>query len=217
MHTSPATYQPYHDALHQTQIETYQETVLQTYQKTYQTQLCPQCTDTQFKALVAAEPIQDGKPIRKYAELLQEIRIAQGGSQVMLAYLMSLVFTNRFDGLNHLERIFYLAALVLSVAATAQLVAPTFFRNLTFRHRSEEDIADHAVRCVQSGLMLLMLSIVCSLLFGLYAVFQLSLAMTVAATTFMWFLAWWYVLPLWVRTRRATAGPKVNGKGRRRR
>jgi hypothetical protein len=188
----------------------------------YDGQHCKECTDAHFAALIAADRSQDaGRKNRKYAELLQEIRIAQGGSQLVLAYLMSLAFTNRFPQVGHLERAFYLVALMLAVAATALLVAPTFIRNFTFRHRSEDEIANHAARCVQLGMGMLMLSIIAALLFTLYAVFKLSFAVTVAVVTLVWFVAWWYLIPLWVRSGRFD-GPdaqrvKSGGKGRRRR
>jgi hypothetical protein len=188
----------------------------------YDGQHCKECTDAHFAALVAVDRSEEaGRKNRKYAELLQEIRIAQGGSQLVLAYLMSLAFTNRFPQVGHLERAFYLVALMLAVAATALLVAPTFIRNFTFRHRSEAEIADHAARCVQLGMAMLMLSIIAALLFTLYAVFKLSFAVTVALVTLAWFVSWWYLIPLWMRSGRFDGpdGPRVarSGKGRRRR
>jgi hypothetical protein len=161
---------------------------------------CPEC----FSALLRAQTVEPEKPTRKYAELLQEIRIAQGGSQVLIAYLMSLAFTSRFAAISRLERIFYLAALVLSVAAMAQLVAPAVFRHLTFRHRSESQITVAAGRCIQSGLAMLMCSIVCTLMFSLYSVFQLPLALSVTVGVFIWFVVWWYMVPVWIRARPAS-------------
>jgi hypothetical protein len=194
------------------------------HQIRYDGQHCKECTDAHFAALVAADRSEEaGRKNRKYAELLQEIRIAQGGSQLVLAYLMSLAFTNRFPQVGHLERAFYLVALMLAVAATALLVAPTFIRNFTFRHRSEAEIADHAARCVQLGMAMLMLSIIGAVLFTLYAVFRLSFALTLAVATLVWFVAWWYLIPLWVRSGRfdgrGADGARVgrSGKGRRRR
>jgi len=183
---------------------------------------CEQCTDAHFAALVAAEQSTEaGRKTRKYAELLQEIRIAQNGSQLVLAYLMSLTFTNRFPQVGHLERAFYLTALLLAVGATALLVAPTFIRNFTFRHRGEDEIAHHASRCVQSGLAMLMMSIIFTVLFTMNSVFQLSFAMTIAVVTFVWFVSWWYLVPLWVRSG-GLDGPDTprvgrSGRGRRRR
>ncbi|HEV2347702.1 MAG TPA: DUF6328 family protein [Actinocrinis sp.] len=178
---------------------------------------CPTCAAIHGLAHAAPEHATDSKPVRKYAELLQEIRIAQGGSQIMIAYLMSLAFTNRFDTLDHVERVFYLTALILSVSAMGLLMAPTVFRHLTFRHRTESQIATAVGRCVQSGLALLMCSIVSTLLFGLHAVFWLPLAGSVTAGTLVWFIGLWYLMPLWVRTRpikqaRRHAAPQPKGR-----
>ncbi|WP_043723048.1 DUF6328 family protein, partial [Kutzneria sp. 744] len=61
---------------------------------------------------------------RNYAELLQEIRVAQTGVQLLLAFLLSLAFTPRFGALGEFDRGAFVASLVLGAAATALLIAP---------------------------------------------------------------------------------------------
>jgi predicted neutral ceramidase superfamily lipid hydrolase len=61
---------------------------------------------------------------RNLAELLQELRVAGLGVQVLFGFLLSLPFTNRFGALSSSERDLYLATLVLAAVATALLVGP---------------------------------------------------------------------------------------------
>jgi len=58
---------------------------------------------------------------RNLAELLQELRVAGLGVQVLFGFLLSLPFTSRFTRLSQGQRELYLATLVLAAVATALL------------------------------------------------------------------------------------------------
>ena len=49
---------------------------------------------------------------RNYAEILQEVRVAQTGVQLLLAFLLTVAFTPRFATLTEFERGVYVGALV---------------------------------------------------------------------------------------------------------
>jgi Family of unknown function (DUF6328) len=70
---------------------------------------------------------------RNLAELLQELRVAGLGVQVLFGFLLSLPFTNRFTKLSHGQRDLYLATPVLAAVATALLWRVTRWR--VRRHR----------------------------------------------------------------------------------
>ena len=146
-------------------------------------------------------PAGSRRPTRAYAEILQEIRVAQTGSQVLLGFLLSLGFTERFSVLDRSQHSLYVGVLGLSVAATALLVAPTAFRQLTFRSHTDHMASASANRFVLSGLTLLMCAIIGSLLFALSSVFDFGLAAMVAVAALVWFVAWWYVFPFWSTAR----------------
>jgi hypothetical protein len=68
---------------------------------------------------------------RNTAELLQELRVAGLGVQVLFGFLLSLPFTNRFTQLSHGQRVLYLVGLLLAGLATALLLAPVAYRWVT--------------------------------------------------------------------------------------
>src|SRR5262249_5589137 len=145
------------------------------------------------------------KAYRAYAEILQEIRLEKTRSQVLLGFLLSMGFTERFKDLEH-DRPqllgLYVATLILNVAATAVLVAPTAFRQLPFHRHMERQTLVAANRYVLSGLALLMCAIVGSLLFALSAIFKpFHVASIVAVGSLLWFIIWWFVFPMWSRRR----------------
>ena len=60
---------------------------------------------------------------RNLIELLQELRVAQTGVQILFAFLLSLAFTDRFSALDPTQRTTYVVTLLLSVITTGLMIA----------------------------------------------------------------------------------------------
>ncbi|GIG61538.1 hypothetical protein Lfu02_59100 [Longispora fulva] len=138
---------------------------------------------------------------RNYSEILQEVRVAQTGVQLLLAFLLALAFTPRFGALTDFERSLYVASLILGAAATALLIAPAPFHRLLFQRRLKEQLVRACALFVQFGLALLMLSLSASMLLILDVVLGTGPAAWITAGTLAWFCLWWYAVPLWSRAR----------------
>ena len=89
---------------------------------------------------------------RNLAELLQELRVAGMGVQVLFGFLLSLPFTNRFTRLSQGQRELYLATLVLAAVATALLLGPVAFHRLMFRRGQKERLVRAANVMAIAGL-----------------------------------------------------------------
>jgi hypothetical protein len=74
---------------------------------------------------------------RNLGELLQELRVAGLGVQVLFGFLLSLPFTVRFVRLSHPQRGLYLAGLLLAAASTALLCCPVAYHRLVFRRHEK--------------------------------------------------------------------------------
>ncbi len=74
---------------------------------------------------------------RNLADLLQELRVAGLGVQVLFGFLLSLPFTVRFVRLNGAQRGLYLTSLLLAALSTALLVAPVAYHRLVFRRHDK--------------------------------------------------------------------------------
>src|SRR5271163_1673852 len=70
---------------------------------------------------------------RNLADLLQELRVAGLGVQVLFGFLLSLPFTNRFVHLGRTQRHLYEGSLITAALAIALLVAPVAFHRWVFR------------------------------------------------------------------------------------
>jgi hypothetical protein len=81
---------------------------------------------------------------RNLSELVQELRVAGLGVQVLFGFLLSLPFTTKFATLTSGQRDLYLACLVLSASATALLIAPVAYHRLVFRRGMKERLVRFA-------------------------------------------------------------------------
>jgi hypothetical protein len=89
---------------------------------------------------------------RNLSELLQELRVAGIGVQVLFGFLLSLPFTNRFSHLSPGQRNLYLGTIVLAAVATALLVGPVAYHRLVFRRGQKERLVRAANVMAISGL-----------------------------------------------------------------
>jgi hypothetical protein len=139
---------------------------------------------------------------RNLDEVLQELRVAQTGVQILFAFLLTLAFTQRFGQISPFQRHLYITALLLTTAATGLLIAPVAYHRLTFRLRMRGPLVAAANRCAIGGLTFLMLALTCSVLFITDVVLSRGAALVITAAVSGWFLVFWYVVPIAARLRR---------------
>ncbi len=77
---------------------------------------------------------------RNLIELLQELRVAGLGVQVLFGFLLALPFSNGFKHLSHGQRELFLVAILLAATATALLLAPVAYHRMVFRQREKEHL-----------------------------------------------------------------------------
>ena len=133
---------------------------------------------------------------RNLLELLQELRVAATGVQVLFAFLMAVPFAQRFETVNDFQVKVYFATLLLSVAATAFMIAPSAYHRLNFAQKDKRHIVDAASRLAVIGLVLLALAMTGAVTLITDFLFQDgTVAITVAATALL-FATLWFILPL---------------------
>ena len=80
------------------------------------------------------DDVADREELRKrYEMLLQELRVVLPGVQVLMAFLLTAPFAQRFDDLDDTGRRAYLVALVSALASTICLLTPTVFHRVADR------------------------------------------------------------------------------------
>lgn len=138
---------------------------------------------------------------RELIELLNELRVALPGVQVLFAFLLTVPFSQRFAHVTPAQKHVYFASFLCTAAASALLIAPTAYHRIQFRGRDKEQMLVTSNRLAIAGTAFLALAIplvvfvIADLLFG--GPWGWVAAAAVGAS-FAWF---WYALPLARRAR----------------
>jgi hypothetical protein len=133
---------------------------------------------------------------RNLAELLQELRVAGLGVQVLFGFLLSLPFTMRFAMLSHAQRQLYIASLMLAALSTVLLLAPVAYHRLVFRRQQKEHLIRAANVMAICGLVTVALAISAAVLLVTGFVDHGLPAVLVTAFMVCLFGGLWFALPL---------------------
>jgi hypothetical protein len=150
---------------------------------------------------------------RNLGELLQELRVAITGVQILFAFLLGLAFTQRFAELDALQIGVYTVALLSTALATLVLIAPVSFHRLVFRRRQKAALVFVADRLLLAGLGLLVLAISSATLLVLSVVLGLWAGLLGGGLVLVAGLLTWYALPLWARRSSVAPAPTVREEG----
>ena len=133
---------------------------------------------------------------RNLAELLQELRVAGLGVQVLFGFLLSLPFTTRFTHLSPGQRNLYLGTIVLAAVATALLLAPVAYHRLVFRQGQKERLVRAANIMAIAGLATVGLAVSAGVLLVTgYVSSGLTAGLITAFVTSV-FAGLWFAFPL---------------------
>jgi hypothetical protein len=135
---------------------------------------------------------------RNLNELLQELRVAQTGVQILFAFLLTLPFAARFGDVDTFELVVYIVALLASTAAAGMIIAPVAYHRMLFRRGRKPQLVRSAHRMASGGLAFLAVAIVCAVLVVLDFLVGRTLAIILSAVAAMWLVLLWGVLP-WLR------------------
>jgi hypothetical protein len=138
---------------------------------------------------------------RNLVDLLQELRVATLGVQVLFGFLLGLPFTAKFARLEPWQRWLYLATVLLSSLSIVLLVAPVAYHRLLFRRHQLGHVIKAASAMAIVGLATVSLAVSCAvLLVTSYVEPGVPAAVAVAVIAGL-FAALWFVLPLTRRER----------------
>ena len=138
---------------------------------------------------------------RNWNELLQELRVAQTGVQILTGFLLTVPFSQRFAQLTDLQVTTYLIVLCGAVLTTGFVIAPVAFHRILFRQRMRAWLVHAANQSARGGLVLLAAT-VSGLLFLIFDVVHgLTPALVALGAALVFFVTLWGVIPGWRRGR----------------
>jgi hypothetical protein len=141
---------------------------------------------------------------RELIELLNELRVALPGVQVLFAFLLAVPFTQRFDRVTALQRDMFFFTLMATTASTVLLIAPSAYHRLRWRQHDKEHMLRLSNVLAIAGTALLALAMSGAVLLITDVLFSLAWALLAAAVTLAGFVWFWYGLAgvAWLRDAR---------------
>jgi len=143
---------------------------------------------------------------RNLAELLQELRVALPGVQVLFAFLLAVPFQQNFTEITSFEKDVYFATLLLTATAAVMLIAPSAYHRLTFRFQQKRRLVFLSNRFAIAGLAFLALAMTGATVLITEVLFDPTMTVITGALAFSMFLVFWLLLPLRRRFRYLAAG-----------
>jgi preprotein translocase subunit Sss1 len=133
---------------------------------------------------------------RRLLELLQEVRVATAGVQILFGFLLAVPFQQGFEQISSFQRHIYLVVLVCTALSSALLIAPTALHRLLFRRGHKPEIIEYANRMVIYGLVLLAVAMIGVVLLLTHVIFGVGAAIAVTVPIAAVFIITWFVIPL---------------------
>jgi len=133
---------------------------------------------------------------RNWSGLLQELRVAQTGVQLLTGFLLTLPFQQRFTQLDGTMRTVYLVTVGCSIGATVLLVAPVSMHRLLFRRHRLKTVVSAAHSYAMVGMVLLGVALAGVAVVIFDTVAGRTEAWVAGGCTLLALVAFWYLMPL---------------------
>jgi uncharacterized protein DUF6328 len=133
---------------------------------------------------------------RELIELLNELRVALPGVQVLFAFLLIVPFSSGFPKLSSFDREIYFVAFIATAVSTVLLIAPSSYHRLRWRQHDKERLLIISNSLTIAGLAALAVAITSTVFVITDFVFHRAWAATFTASVAALFLVLWYGLPL---------------------
>ena len=144
---------------------------------------------------------------RQMVELLQELRVALPGVQILFAFLLTVPFSQRFADLTAFQRDVYYLTLIATALSAACLIAPSAAHRLRFHKGEREWIVESANQLMIGGLVFLSFALGGSVLMITDLMFDGTRVWVYTGLVWAIILGLWFVRPLLRHVRGKSSGP----------
>ena len=88
---------------------------------------------------------RDERLDRNLGELLQELRVALPGVQVLFAFLLAVPFQQNFTEITPFEKRVYFVTLICTAISAALLISPSAYHRMTFRKQVSSELLNRNI------------------------------------------------------------------------
>ncbi|MBA2522617.1 MAG: hypothetical protein H0V25_04715 [Solirubrobacterales bacterium] len=132
---------------------------------------------------------------RNLIELLNELRVALPGVQVLFAFLLVLPFNQGFTSVTNFQKVVYLVTLLATAASAITLIAPSMHHRLQFREGNKAEILRDANRLTIIGMSALAVAMTGAVMLVSDYVFSAGTMVASVIAVGSAFLIVWYAMP----------------------
>jgi len=143
---------------------------------------------------------------RNLSELLQELRVALPGVQVLFAFLLAVPFQQNFSKITGFQEKVYFATLLLTAISAVLLISPSAYHRMTFRMQQKDDLVFLANKLAIAGLTLLALAMTGAIMLITDVLFGAAATVITSLLSLTTFAVFWAALPLQRRGRLRSEG-----------
>ena len=136
---------------------------------------------------------------RRLIELLQEVRVATAGVQILFGFLLAVPFSQGFAKISSFDKHVYLVVLICTALSSALLISPTALHRLLYKRGHKAEIVAYASVMTIWGLVLLAVAMVGVVLLLTNVIFGSAAAVAVTVPIAVVFAVTWFVVPLVMR------------------
>jgi hypothetical protein len=133
---------------------------------------------------------------RELIELLNELRVALPGVQVLFAFLLAVPFSNGYARITSFQKSVFFGTLVATAISTACFIVPTAYHRLNFRNREKEHILLRSNKFAIAGIMFLAVSMIGVIVLITDVIYSETAALVTGVLALLLFGGLWLVLPL---------------------
>lgn len=148
---------------------------------------------------------------RNLNEMLQELRVALPGVQVLFAFLLAVPFAQGWEKITGFQKGAYFGTLVCTAISAVMLISPTAYHRLTFRYQQKRKLVFYSNRFSIIGLGFLALAMTGAIMLITDFLFGSTATILMTAATVLVFGLFWFALPL-QRRLSLSAGQEPLGK-----
>lgn len=138
----------------------------------------------------------DEKYDRNWGELIQELRVAQTGVQVLAGFLLTLPFTQRFGSIDTTQKALFLVAFSLAVLTVGLMTAPVALHRFLFGRHQKGVLVRMADRVAKGAMAAMGLTLVIVVVLIFSVVVDYPSAVVAGVLVLAFYTAAWLVLPL---------------------
>jgi hypothetical protein len=150
---------------------------------------------------------EERKRDRQMIELLNELRVALPGVQILFAFLLTVPFTQRFPQLTAFQRDVFYITLIAATLSAACLIAPSAAHRLRFHKSDRAWLIESANSLLLIGLGFLAIAIGAAFLLITDVLFDGARVWIYSVFVWLVIFGLWFLRPLTRHARGASSGP----------